>query len=115
MGGGRLMEDLLNQFKFELTQFKLATNGVTVTDQQVDKFYQENLKAIFTLPKRLKLRVIVVESDAAKSTVDQALASGTSFQEAATKFSGDVTKVDGGLYGIVPEVGLKEPAKSALE
>ena len=46
--------------------------------------------------------------------MDAALAAGTPFADVATKYSIDVTKADGGLYGIVPIDGLKETAKAAL-
>lgn len=113
LASGRLIDDLLNQLKFELTQFKLATLGITITDQEVDDHYQK-YPSEFTVPKRLKLRVIVVESDEQKDAVDKALAAGTSFADAASHYSVDISKVDGGSYGIVPENGVQEPAKTAL-
>lgn len=114
LASGRLIEDLLNQYRFELAQFKLATIGTIITDTQVDDHYKK-YPTEFTIPKQLKLRVIAVDSSEKKDEVDKALAAGTSFADAASKFSVDVTRIDGGLYGIVPEDGVKEPAKSALE
>ena len=69
------MEDLLNQIKLQQAQFKLVTFGITITDQEVDNHYRTN-PVMYTEPKRVKLRVIVVDTDAQKDVVDKALAAG---------------------------------------
>jgi peptidyl-prolyl cis-trans isomerase SurA len=115
VASGRLMEDLLNQIKFERAQFKLATFGITVTDQQVDTFYKEKQDTLFTVPKRVKLRVIAVDDDAQKAVVDKALAAGTPFGKVAHDYSKDVTKLADGEFGVVPVTGLQPLAKAAID
>jgi len=111
---GKLLEDLLNQFKYELTTFKLVTRGITITDQEVDDYYKANKASRFTIPKRVKLRVIVVDSEEKKTAVDNELAAGKPFGEVAQKYSIDVTKVAQGEYGTVPLDDLAEPVRNAL-
>ncbi len=111
---GKLLEDLLNQFKYELTTFKLVTKGITITDQEVDDYYKANKASKFTVPKRVKLRVIVVDSEDKKTAVDNELKAGKAFGEIAQKYSVDVTKVAQGQYGTVPIDDLAEPVRNAL-
>lgn len=96
--GGQTREELLQQLKIEVAQFKLLTFGVTITDQEVTKFYNDNL-AKFTIPKRYKLRIIVVSNDTAKSAVDQDLSAGKPFADVAKARSEDITRTTGGEFG----------------
>jgi hypothetical protein len=111
---GRLMDDLLNQLKYDLAQFKIVTNGIIVTDNEVKDFYKTH-PDIFTIPKRVKLRVIVVDTEAKMADVDKALASGTPFADVAKTYSLDVTKVAGGEYGTVPLTNMTESVRKAIE
>jgi len=111
---GKLIEDLLTKIKYDLATFKLVTRGITITDQEVDEFYKANKASKFTIPKRVKLRVIVVDSEDKKAAVDKELTDGKSFGEVAQKYSLDVTKVAQGEYGTVPLDDLTEPVRNAL-
>jgi foldase protein PrsA len=111
---GRTLDDLKDQIRYELAQFKIQTFGVTITNQEVDNHYKNNA-AEFTLPKRAKLRVIVVQSEADRDTVDAALKSGKAFSAVATEFSKDVSKANGGEYGTVPFAFLNTSVRTAVE
>lgn len=111
---GKLLEDLLNQFKYELTTFKLVTKGITVTNQEVDDYYKANKSSRFTIPQRVKLRVIVIDTEDKKAAIDSELGAGKAFGEVAAKYSIDVTKVAQGTYGTVPVTDLAEPVRNAL-
>lgn len=110
---GQPKSDLEFQIKVQIAQFKIATMGITVTDQEIDKFYKD-YPSMFTIPKRYKLRVISVSDDAKKAQVDFQLQSGKSFAEVAKAMSEDVTKADGGYYGTIQEDRLSEVMRKAL-
>ncbi|MBL1150864.1 MAG: hypothetical protein D8M53_11740 [Armatimonadetes bacterium] len=100
----------------ELAQFKLATMGVTVTDQQVTEYYNTN-KAYFTTPAKVKLKVIVVKSVTDRDKVDIALKTRP-FSDVAREMSTDLTKFDGGDLpevdvGRLPQNTLNEVSRTA--
>lgn len=95
---GRTMDELKRLVLIELTQFKLATFGVTITDQEVERFYKDN-PTRYTLMKSAKLRVIAVSDEASRDKVDAALKGGKAFAAVATEFSEDVTRASGGELG----------------
>ena len=111
---GRSAEELNSQIRYELAQFKISTFGITVTDQEVEKFFKEN-PSMYTVPKQVKLRVIVVEKEAEKAAVDKDLAAGKPFNEVAKQQSADISRANGGEYGTVPLAMLSTPAKAAVE
>lgn len=113
LASGQTMEDLKYQIRLELAKFKIQTFGITITNQEVDKFYKDN-PTKFTIPKRFQLRVIVVTAAADKDTVDKALASGTKFADVATQYSIDISKAGGGEYGTVPDTMLSAPVRDAV-
>ncbi len=110
---GRKELDLKSQIRFELAQFKIATFGVTITDQELDKHYKDN-PSEFTTPKQFKLRVIVVDSATEKSAVDSELAAGKSFSDVASAHSIDAGRAKGGEFGIVPITALQPQTATAL-
>jgi parvulin-like peptidyl-prolyl isomerase len=112
---GFTMADLRNNLKISLSEFNLVTMGVNIADAQVNRYYQDRLATDFTFPKRYRLRVIAVNSDAAKKTVDTAIAAGKSFSDIAAENSIDLsTKYDGGLMGDIPEEQLGGDVKTLV-
>lgn len=111
---GRTVDELKKQILIELAQFRLATFGVTITDQEVEQDYANN-PTLYTTPKRFKLRVIVLKDSKKKGAVDADLASGKSFAETAGKFSEDISRLNGGIYGTVPVQLLSETISEALK
>lgn len=110
---GRTQADLEDEIRFQLTNFKLQTFGVTVTDQEVQKFYKDN-PTMFTTPKSVKVRIIAVNSDDLAKAVDADLAAGKAFADVAKARSLDITKENGGLVGTVVLNYLPEDARTAL-
>jgi parvulin-like peptidyl-prolyl isomerase len=111
---GRSQEELKYQIRYELAQFKIQTFGVTITNQEVDNHYKSAI-AQYTLPKRAKLRVVVVQTEADRDAVDTALKGGKSFAEVAKQYSKDVSRGAGGEYGTVPYGFLNTPVRTAVE
>ncbi len=95
---GRTLDELKRILLMDLTQFKLATFGVTITDQELERFYKDN-PTRFTLLKSAKLRVIAVSDEAARDKVDTALKAGRTFPGVATEYSDDITRASGGDLG----------------
>lgn len=110
---GQTKADVEYQLKYNLAQFKLATLGITITDQEVDTFYARNPE-IFSIPKKFKLSVIAVTDEASKSKIDAELAAKKPFAEVAKTYSEDVTRATGGQFGTVPLVALPVEARSAI-
>lgn len=108
---GFTLDDLKYDTKIKLAEFKLQTMGVNITDQQVETFYKENPKG-FTMPKRYKLRVIAVDTDEKKRSVESALNSGKAFGDVAKDLSLDVSRAEGGDMGEIAE-GTLAPATLA--
>jgi len=113
IASGQTMEDLKYQIRLELAKFKIQTFGITITNQEVDKFYKDH-PTDYTIPKRMQLRVIVVNTDADRDAVDKALAAGTKFADVASKYSIDISKAGGGEYGTVPETVLSAEVRDAV-
>jgi parvulin-like peptidyl-prolyl isomerase len=93
--------DVRNMIKHDLTNFKLQTEGVTVTDQEVQANYKKN-PLDYTRPKQYHVRLIAVKTDADTKAVDADLKSGKAFADVAKARSIDVTKATGGDLGTVP-------------
>jgi foldase protein PrsA len=110
---GQTKADVEAQLRLQMTQFKLSTFGITVTDVEVDNFYKNN-PTLFTIPKRAKLSVIAVSDEASKGKIDAELGAGKPFAEVAKTYSEDITKANGGEYGTVPIAGLAEPVRNAI-
>ncbi|MBS1721449.1 MAG: peptidyl-prolyl cis-trans isomerase [Armatimonadetes bacterium] len=110
---GFSVDDLKYDTRLQLAEFKLQTMGINITDQEVEKFYNEN-KGSYTLPKRFKLRVIAVDNDAKKQAVDSALSGGKSFGDVARDLSIDLSKANDGQMGEIAEDSLATPTKAAI-
>jgi foldase protein PrsA len=111
---GRTEQELLNQLKYEVANFKLQTFGITITDQQVEQYYAEN-PSTYTVPKQVKLRVIAITDASKKSAIDKDLAAGKAFQEVAKSYSEDLTKDSGGDFGTVPVTLLPPDWQKAVD
>jgi foldase protein PrsA len=85
--------------KVQIAEFKVLSQGVTVTPFEVESFYEGNKARYYTLPKRFSLSMIAVQSEAAKAEVDKALNGGQPFAEAARKLSADPSRFNDGRRG----------------
>ncbi|MCH7945922.1 MAG: peptidyl-prolyl cis-trans isomerase, partial [Armatimonadetes bacterium] len=105
--------DLRRRVLVDLSEFNLLTQGITITDFEVEKQYKDNLQ-MYTLQKRYDLSMIRVKGDAAKKAVDDALAAGDDFGKVAGEHSIDISKVNGGKIGIVPDGSLDPSTRTVL-
>lgn len=83
---GMILAQIRDEVKFSLVQERLITKGITVSNDEVDAWLQQNPNA-FIVPAKASLSWILAQSDARKAQVDAALKSGERFSEAAVKFS----------------------------
>ncbi len=95
-------EDLKYQVTIDLARFKLATEGIIVTDQEIQTEYDNKKSTIYTTPKLVTIRYIVVAGDEDKAAVDADLAAGKDFKDVATNRSIDISKLSGGLQKDIP-------------
>jgi hypothetical protein len=112
--GGGTTADLQYQIRLDLARFKLQTRGVVVTDQEVDQYYKNNPNQ-FTIPKTVEVRVIIVDTDAARALVDADLKAGKAFEAVARERSVDLSKGVGGKISARPADALGAEAKAALD
>lgn len=110
---GRSEAELRYQVKYNLTQFKIRTAGITITDQEVEEHYK-NYPTEFTVPRSFKLRVIVVNDVAAQKVVDGELTAGKEFANVAKAHSLDATRQLGGEFGVATEDQLAADYKTAI-
>ena len=103
---GFTTDDLKYDTRVQLSEFKLQTMGINITDLEAEKFYKEN-PTMYTMPKRYNLSVIAVDTDEKKRAVDDALNSGKTFGAVAKELSLDISKGDEGRMGEVPELALQ--------
>ncbi len=96
-------EELKSRLLVELAQFNLITEGVNVTDKQIEEHYQVN-KVMYTTPPRVRLRVIVVKNAEDRHKVDEALRTKP-FEAVAREMSTDLSAYSGGE---LPEVALSQ-------
>ncbi len=105
--------DLEYQVRVDLSEFNIVTQGVNVTDQEVEQHYKDN-PTRFTIPKRYKLRLIAVP-EAKKSEVETALAGGKSFGDVARDLSTDPSALQAGAIGEVPATAFAPAVLTALD
>jgi parvulin-like peptidyl-prolyl isomerase len=111
---GRSDAELNEQVRYELAQFKLQTFGITITDQEVQKHYADNPE-MFTIPPQVTLRLIAVDSEVTRRSVDAELTAKKPFADVARVHSIDVSKATGGEYGTVPVTLLGPEVRAAVD
>jgi hypothetical protein len=111
---GLTAEDLRHEAIIDLCEFRVLTMGVTISNQEVEQYYQVHKQDSYTIPKRYVLRVVAVATDEAQRQVDGELAAGTPFAQVAARFSIDASKIAGGFLGPVPEANLGAEAKPVI-
>ncbi|MDR3690167.1 MAG: peptidyl-prolyl cis-trans isomerase [Fimbriimonas sp.] len=113
LASGGTSDDLKYQLRLQIAQFKIETFGVTITDTEVQKEYDDRPDA-YTVPKQYTLRVIYVANADDTKAVDQELTNGKAFADVAKEKSIDLTRVVGGLYGTIPFDKLDTETQNAL-
>lgn len=112
---GRTMAELRHMVKVDRIQFKIQTEGIVVTETDIQKSYDAAKDSRFTVPARVKLRVITVTDADMKTKVDDGLKAGKTFESLATEYSTDASKTFGGDFGVVPIDLLGDQVKTAIK
>jgi foldase protein PrsA len=116
INSGRTETELRDQVRFQLIQFKLSTEGITVGDQEVADFYHKtSIPGLTTVPRSVKMKLIAVRDDAAMKQVDADLAAGKSFADVARQESADATSANGGELGTVSIDDLPKEVAYAID
>ena len=97
------------QVKPQLAQLKLLTKGVTVTDAEIQNFYNANKDKQFTKPTRVHIKRIVVATLGEAQSIAKAIAGGQTF-ESQVSLSLDKSTPDGDVPQWVP----LDPAPAGL-
>ena len=95
-------DDYKRSLRVKMCQANVLTDGITVSDSEVRDFYNaqtnpRNPAAQFYSPETITLRAIAVSTQAAALKVVQELAANTPFELAASEYSLDSSKDNGGL------------------
>ncbi len=112
---GRTMTELRQMLKVERAHFKIQTEGIVVTETDIQKAYDAAKPSRYTIPNRVKLRVITVTDEESKSKVDDGLKAGKTFESLATQYSTDASKTFGGDFGVVPIEALGEQVQAGIK
>jgi parvulin-like peptidyl-prolyl isomerase len=94
---GLNVDALKDLFRRQLIQRKLFTQGVAVTDKDIEEFYNQNkLSPQFTTPERVEARQITVANEDAAKEVKRTLGKNADFRLVASSKSIDQFKESGG-------------------
>jgi len=111
-------EEMLKQdIRVQGARFKLATVGVKVTPDEVEKYYKAHI-ADYTTPELLGLSIIWTSNVDTQAKIDADLKAGKSFADTAKLYSEDLTSRDKGgekppIYASDP--GLPAPIRDAVK
>jgi foldase protein PrsA len=113
---GQTVSDLLLRVKLNMLSQKIQTKIVkqsqTVTEQEIQKFYNNN-KSKFGTPERRSVEIILTKTEAEALAAKKEIESGKSFSSVAKAKSSDpVSKANGGL---LPEVAKGQEEKALDE
>lgn len=111
---GISMERLQYEIRLNLLVQKLSRHGVTVTDEEVKQYFDEN-KAALDEPESLRVRHILVDTEAEAKDIYEQLKDGADFAALARDKSIDtVSGQNGGDIGLIyPDSAIVEPFKEA--
>ena len=80
------LDDYRQQVRVALAEFNLRTKGVTVTEQEVKKIYDENKQAFYR-PASARVRTILVQNPEVRKQIDDDLKRGFNFQSIVNKYA----------------------------
>lgn len=92
-----LVEGLAKEALTQLAINKVLAD-VTVTDDDVKKYYDENEK-MFVNPEKVSAKHILVKTEEEAKSIKEEIANGLAFEEAAKKYSTCPSKENGGDLG----------------
>jgi foldase protein PrsA len=94
---GMPLDAVKDQIRLEVLQRKLITQGVTVTDKDIEQYYNQNKQSPqFTTPKQVSAGQITVPTEPAAKEVEQTLSKNAAFDLVAHSKSIDQYKDQGG-------------------
>jgi foldase protein PrsA len=82
--------------------YDYIVKDVTVTDEEINKYYQENLYDYTTKPNVMNLSHILVKTEDEALKIKEEYNSGKKFEDLAKQYGTDATKDNGGLLGDIP-------------
>ncbi|MCC2668269.1 MAG: PpiC-type peptidyl-prolyl cis-trans isomerase [Armatimonadetes bacterium] len=109
---GRTLQSLQEDVRQQLVAENLLTEGIAISDTEVQLYYENN-KQVLTTPASVRISRITVSDKKVAQEVDAALKQGGSFEELARKRSIDPYKDAGGKIPNAIEADPK--AKGPLE
>jgi parvulin-like peptidyl-prolyl isomerase len=77
------------------------TQGVTVTDKEIEQYYNQNKQGQFTTPEQVQAEQITVPTEAAAKEVKQTLDKNADFRLVARTYSIDQYKAQGGTLPLL--------------
>ncbi len=80
------LDDLRQRVRVALAEFNLLTRGVTVTEQEVKQFYEQNKQAFYR-PATVHVRFVLVQNPQIRQQIDDDLKRGFSFQSIVQKYA----------------------------
>jgi parvulin-like peptidyl-prolyl isomerase len=80
------LDDYRERVRVALAEFNLRTKGVTVTEQEVRKVYDENKQAFYR-PASARVRTILVQNPEVRKQIDDDLKRGFNFQSIVNKYA----------------------------
>lgn len=84
--GRMTLDDYRQQVKVRLAQFNLLTKGVTVTEQELKKAYEDN-KRTFYQPASARVRFVIARNPTVRKQIDDDLKRGFNFQSIVNKYA----------------------------
>ena len=112
---GLSLEEITNDLRVDLAQYKLVTKGVTVTPADVDKFIKDNQKS-FVNPSLAEVYILVVQDPKQKAAADADLKSGQQFPVVAARYSMDPNaRRSNGLYPVREVEQMPAPIKAEVD
>lgn len=113
---GRTVAEFRSMLRVEIAQFKLQTLGQTYTDKDISDLYEISKDSDYTIPMKLKLKIITVKTQPETDLIDKELKAGKSFEALATLYSTDEnSRVSGGFFGeIQPELLSPDARKEVV-
>ncbi|GIV15248.1 MAG: hypothetical protein KatS3mg022_0683 [Armatimonadota bacterium] len=82
---GYTQDDLKEDIKVELAAFKLITKGITVSDDEVKRAYQQNIQQ-FTIPAQVQVALILMDNRKTLEQVQSQIKKGVDFSVLATQY-----------------------------